>query len=113
MSTEKLTGAQQANFHYYLVEVPNPAMPGLPPYVAECQDVIAALELTFAEGEALKALWRAARLRQGFGKPGASLDYDFDKVAHYGVRCALEHKQKSTYVLGELFAKLYNNPSKE
>lgn len=113
MGTEKLIGAQQASFHYYLVEVPNPAMPGLPPYVAECQDVIAALELTFAEGEALKALWRAARLRQGFGKPGASLDYDFDKVAHYGVRCALEHKQKSTYVLGELFAKLYNNPTKE
>ena len=112
MSAEKLTGAQQANFHYYLVEVPNPAMPGLPPYVAECQDIIAALELTFAEGEALKALWRAARLRQGFGKPGASLDYDFDKVAHYGARCALEHKQKSTNVLGELFAKIYN-PSKE
>ena len=113
MSAEKLTGAQQANFHYYLVEVPKPAMPGLPPYVAECQDIIAALELTFAEGEALKALWRAARLRQGFGKPGASLDYDFDKVAHYGARCALEHKQKSNYVIGELFAKIYNNPSKE
>jgi hypothetical protein len=113
MSTEKLTGAQQANFHYYLVEVPQPAMAGLPPYVAECQDIIAALNLTFAEGEALKALWRAARLRQGFGKPGASLDYDFDKVAHYGARSALENKQKAEHVPGELFAKIYNNPSKE
>lgn len=112
MGTEKLTGAQQANFHYYLVEVAKPAMPGLPPYVAECQDVIAALGLTFAEGEAFKALWRAARMRQGFGKPGANLDYDFDKVAHYGARSAIEHKQRKNDVPGELFAKLYN-PNQE
>ena len=114
MSNNALTGAQLTGFHYYLVEVNKPAMAGLPPYVAEAQDIIAALDMTFAEGEAFKALWRACRMRQGFGKPGATADYDFDKLAHYGVRANVENKTKQEYVPGELFVKLYQpEPKKE
>lgn len=82
-------GGKLKGDHYYRVEVKDPISPEVAPYVAECADIIEALNMTFNEGEALKALWRLAAARQGRGKPGNKPVYDADKVAHYGGRVAV------------------------
>lgn len=83
-----LSGGKLTGNHYYRVQVADPISPELPPYQAECADIIEALGMTFNEGEAFKALWRLAAARQGRGKPGNAPQYDADKVAHYGARVA-------------------------
>lgn len=86
----KLTGN-----HYYTVDVSDPIDPEVKPYTAECADIIEALDMTFNEGEAFKALWRLAASRQGRGKPGNKPQYDADKVAHYGLRTAVCVRRKA------------------
>lgn len=84
----KLTGN-----HYYRVTVVEPIAPDVPPYTAECADIIEALGMTFNEGEAFKAIWRLAAARQGRVKAtGSGPKYDADKVAHYGARIAAQNK---------------------
>lgn len=81
--------------HYYRVEVPTPMSPEMQPYSAECADIIEALDMTFNEGEAFKAIWRLAAARQGRVKStGAGPQYDADKVAHYGARVAAHTKAR-------------------
>jgi hypothetical protein len=63
-----------------------PATEGTPPYTAECIDIIEALNLNFAEGNILKAIWRSAGKRLGGGKPGTSALYDAEKVRFFGDR---------------------------
>ncbi len=84
----KLSGA-----HYYRVDVRDPMSPEVQAYTAECADIIEALGMTFNEGEAFKALWRLAAARQGRVKAGNKLQYDADKVAHYGARVAVQTKR--------------------
>lgn len=82
-------GGARRGDHYYRVRVSRPIAPDVDPYTAECADIIEALDMTFNEGEAFKALWRLAAARQGKVKPGsAGPQYDADKVAHYGARVA-------------------------
>lgn len=81
----KLTGN-----HYYRVQVDAPISAEVQPYVAECADIIEALNMTFNEGEAFKAIWRLAAARQGRGKAGNKPEYDADKAAHYGARIAAQ-----------------------
>ncbi len=90
---EEPSGGKQKGNHYYRVTVRVPMSDELDPYVAECADIIEALDMTFNEGECFKALWRACRARQGLGKPGGSQMYDAEKVAHYGQR-VLAHAQR-------------------
>ncbi|MCK4821873.1 hypothetical protein KA005_39270, partial [bacterium] len=59
--TEEHTGGSSS---YYLTHVANPTT--LPePYDAECNDIIEALDMTFAEGNAFKGIWRSCAARQG------------------------------------------------
>lgn len=82
------TGGKQPGLaSYYHVHIDAP-MSDVGAYTAECGDIIEALDMTFNEGEAFKALWRLAAMRQGRAKPGGSPIYDADKVAHYGARVA-------------------------
>lgn len=83
MSKRALTGSL---VNYYLVPVANPQREEQLPYQAECEDIIAALNMTFDEGCLFKALWRTAAARQGNGKPGLSALYDAEKMAHYAGR---------------------------
>lgn len=84
-------GGKLAGDHYYRVDVIAPISPEVEPYVAECADIIEALNMTFNEGEAFKALWRLAAARMGKGKPGGKgAQYDADKAAHYGARVAAQ-----------------------
>lgn len=81
----KLTGN-----HYYRVDVKTPISDEVAPYAAECADIIEALNMTFNEGEAFKALWRLAAARLGKTKAGGNPVYDADKAAHYGARTAAQ-----------------------
>lgn len=92
----KITGGEN---DYYLVQVKHPRREGQPAYQAECEDIIAALGLTFDEGCELKAIWRTAKARQGQGKPGKDpLDqaiYDAEKRVHYATKSlrSLQHER--------------------
>lgn len=81
---------------YYKVEVKNPTSFGInTPYLAECNDIIEALGMNYAEGNAFKALWRRAAHRTlGKKKAGAKDDglYDAEKVAFFGQRLVEQSK---------------------
>lgn len=80
---------------YYQVKITNPTTPGRPDYIAECNDIIEALGMNFAEGNAFKALWRRAAHRTlGKRKAGAQEDglYDAEKVEFFGARLVAQSK---------------------
>lgn len=72
---------------YYQVPITNPTTPGRAAYIAECNDIIEALGMNYAEGNAFKALWRMSAARKGLGKVGY-IDglYDAEKVVFFGER---------------------------
>lgn len=74
------------NVNYYLAEIKAPKR--LAPYTAECEDIIEALGMTFAEGCAFKAIWRKCAERTlGLSKEGYGGQlYDAQKAQHYGSR---------------------------
>jgi hypothetical protein len=79
----KLTGGSSS---YYTVTVDRPTSGGAP-YVAECNDIIEALNMEYDVANAFKAAWRIAALRQGKGKPGQdNPTYDAEKVVFFGNR---------------------------
>ena len=79
----KLTGGSAG---YYKVRVERPTSGGVP-YVAECNDIIEALNMEYDVANAFKAAWRVAALRQGRGKPGQdSAVYDGEKIVFFGQR---------------------------
>lgn len=85
----KLSGGR---VNYYLVEVPHPQRETQQPYVAECEDIIDALELTFDEANIFKELWRSANARKNNGKPGHSALYGAEKIVHYAGRILRKRK---------------------
>ncbi len=82
--TEEKSGSDVS---YYVVKVGSPKR--LDPYSAECEDIIEALGMTFAEGCAFKAIWRSCAART-LGKRKTGQDeygvYDAEKVVYYGNR---------------------------
>lgn len=79
----KLTGGLTS---HYLAEVKHPQRKGQLPYVAEMEDISHALQFTPEEFNIVKAIWRAAAERLGYGKPNYDPIYDAEKVVHYAVR---------------------------
>lgn len=74
---------------YYTVAINNPTTETNPAYIAECNDIIEALGMNYAEGNAFKAIWRRAAQRTlGKVKAGAKPDglYDAEKVEFFGAR---------------------------
>lgn len=81
--------------NYYKVQVDNPTTEGNSPYLAECNDIIEALGMNYAEGNAFKALWRRAAARQGVQKKGYTDGlYDAEKVVFFGQRLVEQEKAK-------------------
>lgn len=72
--------------NYYLVMVAHPQRASQPPYQAECEDIIEALELNFDEGNIFKEIWRSANARKGNGKPGNTELRGAEKINHYAFR---------------------------
>lgn len=71
---------------YYKVLVENPTS-AAEPYVAECNDIIESLHLTFAEANILKAIWRQAAARMGRDyKAGTDAVYDAEKNVFFADR---------------------------
>ena len=70
---------------YYRVKVEQPISGG-DAYEAECNDIIEALGMTFAEGNIFKAIWRIAAARQGRQKRGHEARYDFEKIVFFAQR---------------------------
>ena len=80
---------------YYQVEITDPTTPGRDPYVAECNDIIEALGMTYAEGNAFKAIWRSCAARN-LGKFKAGYKdslYDAEKVVFFGERMVVKAKR--------------------
>ncbi len=77
---------------YYKVHIAKPTSGGKP-YMAECNDIIEALGMTFAEGNILKALWRRATARTGGGKPGSSQLYDSEKIEFFAKRLVNQDRE--------------------
>lgn len=89
----KLTGGSS---DYYVVDVKHPTSGG-EPYRAECNDLIEALGMNYAEGNAFKAVWRHALARQGRGKAGNTALYDAEKVEFFGRRMVAQAKGTETW----------------
>lgn len=80
---------------YYKVPIVNPTTPYALGYIAECNDIIEALGMNYAEGNAFKAIWRRAAQRTlGKRKAGAKDDglYDAEKVEFFGKRLVVQSK---------------------
>lgn len=78
---------------YYRVPVNHPTG-GATPYVAECNDIIEALGMNYAEGNAFKAIWRSCAARNlGVSKAGYKDGlYDAEKVVFFGNRMVEQAK---------------------
>lgn len=71
---------------YYKIRIENPTT-APEPYTAECNDIIEALGMDYAEGNAFKAIWRACAARKGMMKKGYdSPKYDWEKVKFFAER---------------------------
>lgn len=90
---EEYTGSSVS---YYTVDVINPTTMNLP-YQAECNDIIEALDMNYAEGNAFKAIWRKCAARK-LGKSKKGYDnglYDAEKVVFFGDRMVEQCKQEN------------------
>ena len=78
---------------YYKARVAAP-LSGCAPYVAECNDIIEALGMTYAEGNAFKAIWRRCAARTLGAKKRGYTDglHDAEKVAFFGARMVAQEK---------------------
>jgi len=79
------------NTNYYLINIPNPKR--LDPYVVEVEDIIEALDMSFAEGTILKSLIRLCQLRKNLGKPGSSPLYESQKIKYYSDRLLAKYEK--------------------
>lgn len=80
--------------NYYLAPVTHPQRKEQPAYVAECEDIAEALQLTPNEFCEFKAIWRTAAARLGNGKPDHKSLYDAEKRLHYAGRDVAKYKRE-------------------
>ena len=82
-AAEEFTGG---SVNYYVVRVADPVSGG-EAYTAECLDIIEALGMDYAEGNAFKAIWRRCAARLDKRKKGYDDGlYDAEKTEFYGRR---------------------------
>lgn len=84
--------------NYYLADVTHPQREEQPAYVAECEDIIEALELTPDEANIFKEIWRTANARKGNGKPGHRALYGAEKIFHYAGRILRRTRRETANV---------------
>ena len=74
--------------NYYKVQINDPTSGSNNSYMAECNDIIEALNMNYTEANIFKAIWRMAaarelgKLKEGFEKP----KYDTEKVVFFANR---------------------------
>lgn len=79
-----MTNISGGSNDYYKVHVQHPTSGG-EPYTAECNDIIEALGLNYAEATIVKAIWRISAFRSGL-QTKATPDYDAEKVMFFARR---------------------------
>lgn len=90
INEDEYTGGS-VNYYKLLVEKPT----NLPePYEVECNDIIEALDMNYAEGNAFKAIWRKCAAKKfGIKKKGYDNGlYDSEKVVFFGERMVEQSK---------------------
>ena len=80
--SEEYTGGSSSYYDLFIPELGE----------VKCLDIIEGLDLTYAEGSVLKAVWRIAAARQGKHKKGNTSVYDAEKIVFFGPRI-LEKEQ--------------------
>ncbi len=80
--SEEYTGGSS---DYYKINITNPTT-FKDSYQAECNDIIEALDMSFAEGNIFKAIWRRAASRKGKKKAGHNEEYDAEKILFFAKR---------------------------
>lgn len=81
---------------YYQVSIDHPTTKGRPKYIAECNDIIEALGMNYAEGNAFKALWRSCAERTlGKKKVGGDAVYDAEKMVFFSNRVLTQRKEQN------------------
>lgn len=88
---KRLSGGSNDYYKVY-VEHPTTMDDG---YYAECNDIIEALNMNFAEGNIFKAVWRMAAGRLGNGKSGNSYLYDAEKIEFFARRLIEQNKEET------------------
>lgn len=79
---------------YYQVKIAHPTTQGRDPYTAECNDIIEALGMNYAEGNSFKALWRSCAARTlGKLKEGGDAVYDAEKNVFFANRILVQRKE--------------------
>lgn len=77
---------------YYKLRIEHPTT-AKHPYDVECNDIIEALDMNFAEGNVFKALWRRAAARKGKQKKGyVDGKYDAEKILFFAKRILEQEK---------------------
>lgn len=72
---------------YYKTLINDPTTEGMNPYIAECNDIIEALDMTYAEANVFKSVWRTAAARTlGLHKEGNDAKYDAEKAIFFSKR---------------------------
>lgn len=84
--SQKSTESSGGRVNYYLARVAYPQREEQPPYTAECEDIIDALDLTFDEANIFKEIWRSANERKGIAKAGNNPIRAAQKMVHYAQR---------------------------
>ena len=80
---------------YYKARITSPTS-GADAYTAECNDIIEALGMNYAEGNAFKAIWRSCAARTlGKLKEGGDSVYDAEKVIFFGQRMLAQRKEEA------------------
>lgn len=94
--TERQPESSAYQCEYYECPVDHPMNPrqGGVPYIANCEDIILALGMSFDEGCQFKAQWRRARGLQGFQKAESTPLRDAQKAVHYAKRVLAAEERK-------------------
>lgn len=73
--------------NYYQCAIESPTTPGRDPYTAECNDIIEALDMSYAEANMFKEIWRTAAARTlGKKKQGHDAIYGAEKIKFFADR---------------------------
>jgi hypothetical protein len=91
LAVQEYTGGSVS---YYRVKITNPTS-DIDAYTAECNDIIEALGMNYAEGNAFKAIWRRCAARTlGVAKAGYKDGlYDAEKVVFFGERMVAQERR--------------------
>ena len=84
--SEEHTGGSVSYYDVVIKEWTNPDHQLQLPIVVSCNDIIEALGMNYAQGNAFKALWRIAAAKQGKMKKGNNTKYDAEKIVFFGER---------------------------